>query len=209
MLGRIGSVVSGLAALLTATSVVVAAPGQTGSAHDFTFTAIDGKPLALSSLSGKVVLVVNTASLCGFTRQYEGLQKLHERYEGRGFAVLGVPSNDFGGQEPKSDSEIKDFCQGAFGVTFPLTSKVSVVGPQAHPFYAWARDVLGPPAAPRWNFHKYLVGGDGRLVASFGTTVEPTDKRIAEAVEAELAKLKPREARADVGSGPAAAVARP
>lgn len=196
MLSRLTTIVSGFAALLTATSVVVAGPDQKGSAHDFTFTAIDGKPLEMSSFAGQVVLVVNTASLCGFTRQYEGLQKLHERFAARGFAVVGVPSNDFGGQEPKGNSEIKDFCQGAFGVTFPLAAKTSVSGPQAHPFYLWARDVLGPDAAPRWNFHKYLVGSDGRLVASFATTVEPTDKRIADAVEAELGKAKRREARA-------------
>lgn len=205
MLRRITTIVSGIAALATAASVVVAAPEQTGSAYDFTFTSIDGKPLPMSAFAGKVVLVVNTASFCGFTRQYKGLQELHERYERKGFAVLGVPSNDFGQQEPKSEGEIKDFCQGAFGVTFPLTTKNHVSGPQGHPFYGWARDVLGSDGAPRWNFHKYLVGGDGRLVTSFGTTVGPADKRISDAIEAELAKLpKTRTAAGASGADTAA-----
>ncbi len=157
------------------------------TAGAFTFEGIDGKPLALADFAGKVLLVVNTASLCGFTRQYEGLQKLHERYADKGFAVIGVPSNDFGGQEPKAESDIKSFCETTFGVTFPLAAKTVVVGPKAHGFYAWAVAQLGAKAAPRWNFHKYLVGRDGRLVASFGTSVEPDAADLVKAIEAALA----------------------
>lgn len=162
---------------------------QTGSATAFSFEAIDGGALPLSQFAGKVLLVVNTASFCGYTQQYEGLQKLYERFERHGFVVIGVPSNDFGAQEPKAEKEIASFCQGAFGVTFPLTAKQVVKGPEAHPFYAWARTTLGDAASPRWNFHKYLVGADGRLVAGFSTQTEPLDPRLVNAVEAELAKV--------------------
>ena len=129
------------------------------------------------------LLVVNTASFCGYTRQYEGLQTLWQRYEKRGLVVIGVPSNDFGAQEPKSESEIADFCQGAFGITFPLTSKEAVLGPQAHPFYRWARETLGAANAPRWNFHKYLVGRDGKLIAGYGAGVEPLSPALIKAIE--------------------------
>lgn len=178
--------VAAFAAIATSASVVVASPAQKGSAYDFAFQSIDGTDLPMSSFKGKAVLVVNTASLCGFTRQYQGLQTLYERYKDRGLVVVGVPANDFGRQEPKSNAEIKSFCQGAFGVTFPLTEKVAVTGDKIHPFYRWARDVLGRDAAPRWNFHKYLVGRDGRLIAAFQTTVRPTAASLTSAIEAEL-----------------------
>lgn len=161
---------------------------QQGSAYEFEFIAIDGKPMPLSAYKGRVLLVVNTASFCGFTRQYEGLQALAEKYEAAGLTVIGVPSNDFGGQEPKAEDEIKTFCQGAFGVTFPLTGKNTVKGEAAHPFYKWAVAALGPGSAPRWNFHKFLVGRDGRAIASFGTGVEPRSKELVAAIEKELAK---------------------
>lgn len=157
------------------------------TAWDFTFTSIDGKPMPLAGLRGKVVLVVNTASFCGYTRQYKTLQALHERYAARGFAVIGVPSNDFE-QEPKNEAEIKGFCEGIFGVTFPLTDKNVVKGDGAHPFYKWAREALGPGKAPRWNFHKYLVGRDGKIVAAYGSSVEPDGAELIGAVERELAR---------------------
>jgi glutathione peroxidase len=160
--------------------------GAAATAHDFAFTAIEGEPLPLASFKGKTVLVVNTASFCGFTRQYAGLQEVWERYRDRGLVVLGVPSNDFGGQEPGSEAEIKKFCEVNFDVDFPLTEKERVVGPDAHPFYRWAAEQLGPAAAPRWNFHKYLVGPDGRLVAWFPTKTEPTAPEVSEAVEVSL-----------------------
>ncbi|MEL7048680.1 MAG: glutathione peroxidase [Pseudomonadota bacterium] len=200
MLKKATQAIGAMVALATASGVVIAGAQQTGSAHDFTFTAINGKELPLRSFEGKVVLVVNTASLCGFTRQYEGLQSLWSRYEDRGLVIVGVPSNDFGGQEPKSDSEISNFCKGAFGVTFPLTSKTSVRGATAHPFYKWALDIMGEGAAPRWNFHKYLVGADGRLVASFATTVSPSATELKTAIEAELAKVPKSSAALDAAS---------
>jgi glutathione peroxidase len=164
-----------------------AADGETAAtAHDFAFTSIEGEPLPLASFRGKTVLVVNTASFCGFTRQYAGLQEVWERYRDRGLVVLGVPSNDFGGQEPGSEAEIKKFCEVNFDVDFPLTEKEQVVGPTAHPFYRWAAAQLGTAAAPRWNFHKYLVGPDGRLVAWFPTATEPTAPEVVEAIEASL-----------------------
>jgi glutathione peroxidase len=157
------------------------------TAFDYTFEAIEGGKLPLGQWRGKVLLVVNTASFCGFTPQYEGLQKLWERYESAGLVVIGVPSNDFGGQEPKAESEILGFCQGAFNVTFPLTTKEAVDGAAAHPFYRWARETLGREAAPTWNFHKYLVGRDGRLIAGFGTRIEPLSSKLTAAIDAALA----------------------
>ena len=157
-----------------------------GSAHQFTFTAIDGAPLPLASFAGKAVLVVNTASLCGFTRQYGDLQAVWDQFRDRGLVVLGVPSNDFGGQEPGSDEEIKTFCEVNFGVDFPLTSKERVKGEMAHPFYRWAAEQLGAEARPRWNFHKYLVAPDGRLVAWFPTSTSPRSGTLQTTIEAAL-----------------------
>jgi glutathione peroxidase len=159
------------------------------SAYDFAFTSIEGEPLPLSDFKGKVVLLVNTASRCGFTPQYEGLQALWERYRERGLVVLGVPSNDFGGQEPGSEAEIKQFCEVNFAVDFPLTSKEHVVGDQAHPFYRWAVTRFGFAAKPRWNFHKYLIGPDGELTDWFATTTKPTAARMTDAIEAQLARV--------------------
>lgn len=165
-----------------------AADSAKARAHDFNFEAIDGGRMPLQQWRGKVLLVVNTASFCGFTPQYEGLQALWQRYEAKGLVVVGVPSNDFGGQEPNSEAEILGFCKGAYNVSFPLTSKQVVAGPQAHPFYRWAFDTLGAGAAPKWNFHKYLVGRDGRLLGAFGTRVTPQAPELIQAVEAALAK---------------------
>ncbi|WP_041318050.1 glutathione peroxidase [Hyphomicrobium nitrativorans] len=160
------------------------------TAWDFEFTSIDGQPMPLADYRGQVLLVVNTASMCGFTKQYSGLQALHEKYEAQGFKVVGVPSNDFGSQEPKAAGEIKDFCETTFGVTFPMTDKSEVTGSEAHPFYAWAREELGWLNAPKWNFHKYLVGRDGALVTSFFSQTTPESEKVIRAVEAELAKAK-------------------
>lgn len=156
------------------------------SAHDFSFTTIEGEPMPLKAYAGKAVLVVNTASLCGFTPQYRGLQALWERYQDQGLVVLGVPSNDFGRQEPGSSAEIKDFCETNYFITFPLAEKEVVKGDGAHPFYRWARQELGMLAAPQWNFHKYLIAPDGRLVDWFATTTEPLDPKVTKAIEAHL-----------------------
>jgi glutathione peroxidase len=182
--------ISLLAVLLTVLILgphAVAAESQTGSAHDFSFSAIDGEKLNLSDYRGKVVLVVNTASFCGYTPQYDGLQTLWERYRDKGLVVLGVPSNDFGGQEPKSEGEILGFCQGKYGVSFPLTAKMTVRGTDAHPFYRWAGQVLGDEAKPKWNFHKYLVSADGRLVGWFSTPTKPLSPQVTQAIDAEIA----------------------
>jgi glutathione peroxidase len=156
------------------------------SAYDFSFTAIDGGALPLSDFKGKAVLVVNTASECGYTPQYKDLQAVWERYRDRGLVVLGVPSNDFGGQEPGTEAEIKRFCERQYAVDFPLTAKVHVTGGEAHPFYQWAAEVAGEAASPRWNFHKYLLGPDGGLAAWFPTKTSPTAKDVTAAIDETL-----------------------
>ena len=170
--------------------VISSAPGRSAGgddgAHAFVFTAIDGTSLPLDRFRGKTLLVVNTASFCGFTHQYTDLQALWSRYEHRGLVVLGVPSNDFGGQEPGSEAEIKQFCEVNFDVDFPLTTKEHVVGPNAHPFYRWAVTELGAKASPRWNFHKFLVAPDGALIGHFPPTLSPTADRIVSAIEPHL-----------------------
>lgn len=155
-------------------------------AYDFSFNSIDGAPLPLTTFKGKVVLVVNTASKCGLTPQYEGLEKLYSDYKDKGLVVLGVPSNQFAGQEPGTDAEIADFCRTNFAVDFPMTSKTHVKGDDAHPFYKWAKDTLGEPAEPVWNFHKLLVGKDGKLIRAFGPRTEPLDNEITGAIDLAL-----------------------
>ena len=160
---------------------------QTGSAYDYSFTTLIGeKPLPLSEFKGKVVLVVNTASHCGFTKQYDGLQKLYDTYKDQGFVILGVPSNDFGEQEPGNSEEIATFCKKNFGVTFPMASKQVVSGDEAHPFYKWATKTFGFGTSPKWNFHKYLIGRDGQLVDYFNSTTSPDASRVTEAIEKAL-----------------------
>lgn len=180
--------IAGVLQLLSLPGVVAHAASP--SAYDFSFPSIDGGQLKLADWRGKVLLVVNTASLCGYTKQYAGLQQLWSTYESQGLVVVGIPSNDFGGQEPKAEGDIKSFCQGAFGVTFPLTSKQAVVGPNAHPFYQWASaDVVsgGPPA---WNFHKYLIGRDGRLVRAFPSTLTPASHELTGWIEKTLGESR-------------------
>jgi glutathione peroxidase len=157
-----------------------------GTAYDFTFQSIEGDPLPLSNFKGKVLLIVNTASKCGFTPQYEGLQAIWDKYKDRGFVVLGVPSNDFGKQEPGNKDEIQEFCEVNFGINFPLTEKNSVSGKDAHPFYKWAKQELGFMAAPKWNFHKYLIDPEGKLVDWFATTTAPTSAKVTGKIESLL-----------------------
>jgi glutathione peroxidase len=163
-------------------------PARAGSAsaYDFEFTAIDGAPLPLAAYRGHPMLIVNTASFCGYTPQYEGLEALWTRYRERGLVVIGVPSNDFGAQEPKAEGAIKEFCELNYGVDFPLTAKQVVKGAGAHPLYRWAAEVGGDAARPKWNFHKLLFGPDGRLAAAFPTATEPLSAEITGAVEALL-----------------------
>ncbi|MSO92084.1 MAG: glutathione peroxidase [Rhodospirillales bacterium] len=179
-----------LLVILLAVAWVLLAPlrdvGAAGSAHDFRFTAIEGGELSLARFKGKAVLVVNTASMCGYTPQYAGLQNLWARYRERGLVVLGVPSNDFGGQEPGTEKEIKQFCDTAFGIDFPMTTKEKVIGANAHPFYSWAAKELGGESVPKWNFHKYLIAPDGRLVRFFPTRMPPDAPELIGAIEAAL-----------------------
>lgn len=156
------------------------------TAHDHSFTSIGGEPLPLSEFKDKVVLVVNVASQCGLTPQYDGLENLYREYRDRGLVVLGVPSNQFAGQEPGSNEEIAEFCRTNFGVDFPMAGKVDVKGENAHPFYKWAVDQVGEPAEPVWNFHKLLVGKDGSLINVFGPRTPPEDPEIKAAIEEAL-----------------------
>lgn len=172
------------AATLSAALIGGAAMAETG--HDFAFEKIEGGKLPMSDFKGKAVLVVNTASFCGYTPQYEGLQSLWESYRDKGLVVLGVPANNFGSQEPGSSEDIKSFCEANYGVDFPMTEKVEVVGNDAHPFYKWAKETLGDDNVPKWNFHKYLVNTKGELVAAFPSKVKPESAELKVAVEKAL-----------------------
>lgn len=154
--------------------------------HDFTLTGIDGKPMPLAQFAGRVVLLVNTASECGYTGQYDGLEKLWTTYKDKGLVVVGVPSNDFGGQEPGKAAEIATFCKMNYGVTFPLADKTVVKGKSADPLYVWAGDKAGLLGSPKWNFHKYLFGRDGRFITWFATPTEPMSAKLTAAVEKAL-----------------------
>lgn len=157
------------------------------SAYDFSFKTLMGeKELPLSDFKGKVILIVNTASKCGLTGQYEGLQKLYEKYSEQGLVILGVPSNDFGAQEPGQADEIAGFCKLNYGVSFPMAAKEVVSGDQRHPFYAWAHQQLGFGTAPKWNFHKYLINREGKLVDYFNSMTSPEAKRVSEEIESLL-----------------------
>jgi glutathione peroxidase len=182
------AIVAGLA------GAAIAAPpaGDPGPAGDAcppllarSFPNLMDETVSLCQFKGKVVLIVNTASQCGFTPQYEGLESLYRRYKDRGLVVLGFPANDFGGQEPGSSQDIARFCQVNYGVSFPMFAKTSVVGPDANPLY---RDLAAQYGKrPQWNFHKYLVDRNGVVVASFGSTVPPQDARITAQIERLLA----------------------
>lgn len=157
------------------------------SAYNFNFVAIDKKTLLpLKEFAGKVILVVNTASQCGFTKQYKDLESLYQTYREQGLVVIGVPSNDFGRQEPADNEEIQKFCEINFGISFYLTKKETVSGKNAHPFYLWARKTLGFGSAPKWNFHKYLINRQGELVNYFYSFTNPQSKKIIKAIEALL-----------------------
>ena len=166
---------------------VPAQPKRDGvmSFYDLTANALDGKPVHLSDYKGKVVLVVNTASECGYTPQYAGLEKLYESYKDKGVVVLGFPSNDFGGQEPGTAAEIKAFCDKKFHVTFPMFAKVKVVGEGQSPVYTFLTAGHGEP---KWNFHKYLVGKDGRVRAAFASGVKPESPELKSAIDSAVSE---------------------
>jgi glutathione peroxidase len=169
-----------VASWLLACAKVHAAVPVSGTAARF--DGLTGGMINLETFRGVPVLVVNTASQCGYTGQYAGLEALWRRMRDRGFVIVGVPSNDFGGQEPGDSAEIAEFCTANFGVTFPMTAKSVVRGGRRHPFFAWAEATLGPAGVPTWNFHKILVGPDGRVVAAFASSVEPDSTVIVDAV---------------------------
>jgi glutathione peroxidase len=156
------------------------------TAYGFSFPALNGGDIRLAEFAGKPLMVVNTASLCGYTPQYAGLQELWKQFHGRGLTIIGVPSNDFGGQEPGGSKEIAATAQHQYGVTFPIAAKAVVKGANAHPFYKWAAEAR-PKDVPRWNFHKYLIGRDGYIADVFPESVEPADTRIKTAIARSLA----------------------
>lgn len=158
------------------------------NAHDFSFERLSGGTVDLAAYKGKPVLVVNTASACGFTPQYKDLQALWSQMKGRGLVVLGVPSNDFGAQEPGTAVEIANFCEKNYGVDFPLTAKQKVVGGDAHPFFRWLAQELGEAGAPRWNFHKFLIGPAGEIAGVYSSRTKPDDAELKGAIEALLPK---------------------
>jgi len=151
------------------------------TAYAFSFAGLKGGDIKLADHAGSPILVVNTASLCGYTPQYAGLQQLWARYRNRGLTIVGVPSNDFGGQEPGGAEDITRTAHGEYGVDFPLAAKAQVKGRDAHPFYKWAAGER-PLETPRWNFHKYLIGPDGHVAAVFPTDIEPMDARVINAI---------------------------
>ena len=180
------------AALAAMTSPVLtrAVSAQTAisriTAYAFSFPALEGSDIRLAEYTGRPLLIVNTASLCGYTPQYAGLQELWTEFHDRGLTIIGVPSNDFGGQEPGGSRDIAETALHQYGVTFPIAAKAVVKGPNAHPFYKWAAGAR-PKDVPRWNFHKYLIGRDGYIADVFPETVEPSDTRVKTAIARALA----------------------
>ena len=152
-------------------------------AYDFNFKDLDGSPLNLSEYRGKVIVAINVASQCGFTSQYEDMQQVWEKYRSKGIIILGIPSNDFGKQEPGSNEDIKNFCEAKFGISFPMTEKVSVKGSEAHPFYIWARENYGKSAIPKWNFHKIIIDKNGKVAETFSSITNPSSKKFIKALE--------------------------
>ena len=156
---------------------------MTQNAYDFSFTSlVEEQILPLQRFQGQVLLIVNTASRCGFTPQYAGLERLYQTYKAEGLVILGVPSNDFGRQEPGTNADITQVCQLTYGVTFPMTSKEKVRGKDAHPFYRWAKAQGGIGSGPKWNFHKYLISRTGQLIDYFHSTTSPESPRLQEAI---------------------------
>jgi len=153
---------------------------------DLSIKNIDNEIINLSKFEGKVVLLVNVASNCGFTKQYSGLQKLYEKYKEKNFIVLGIPSNQFGSQEPGSNSEIKDFCETNFNITFPITDKVDVKGDNAHILYKWAKENYGKSTVPKWNFHKILINKEGKIQDTFSSFITPLSDKILKQIELAL-----------------------
>ena len=154
-------------------------------AYDFQFQGIDGNIIKLSDYKDKVIVVVNVASRCGFTNQYDGLQDVWDKYKESNLVVIGVPTNDFK-QEPGSNNEIKDFCESNFNISFPMTEKTNVIGKKSHPFFNWAKVNHGNSAIPKWNFHKIIIGKNGKIVDTFSSITKPSSKKFLDFIEKEI-----------------------
>ena len=154
-------------------------------AYKFNFTDIEGKNINLQDYEGKVIVVVNVASRCGFTNQYESLQTLWSKYKNKNLVVIGVPTNNFK-QEPGTNKEIKDFCETNFNINFPMTAKIDVIGEKAHPFFKWAKKNHGKDAVPKWNFHKIIIGKNGKVANTFSSITKPSSKRFINFIESEI-----------------------
>ena len=155
---------------------------SSGVAYDYRFDGIDGNQIELSDFRNKVIVVVNVASRCGYTPQYEDLQTLYNNYKDRNLIIIGVPTNNFK-QEPGTNDQIKDFCETNFGITFPITEKINVIGNNSHPFYKWAKEDFGIGAIPKWNFHKIVIGKNGKVVDTFASFTKPTSKKFVKLIE--------------------------
>ena len=153
---------------------------------NFSIDSISGDKLNLSKFEGKTILLVNVASKCGFTNQYTDLQNLYDLYKDRGFVIIGIPSNQFGGQEPATEDEIKNFCETNFNINFPMTAKYDVKGKNAHPIYIWAEKSFGRSAVPKWNFHKILVNKEGKIEDTFASFTNPMSKKLIKKIEENL-----------------------
>ena len=160
-----------------------ASSGNTKLFYDLKIKSITGDELNIVDMKGKTVLLVNVASKCGFTKQYEDLQQLYDNFKDKGLIVIGLPSNQFGGQEPGSESEIKNFCETNFNITFPMTSKYDVKGDNAHPIYLWAKETYGNSTVPKWNFHKILINKEGKVEDTFVSFTNPLSKKIIKKLE--------------------------
>lgn len=172
----------GVAGLASLGAMPAQAGGTCPALLDHTFPAlVDGKPMPLCQYAGKVILVVNTASYCGFTSQYDGLEKLYARLKDKGLVVLGFPSNDFGGQEPGGEKEIADFCRLTYGIQFPMVGKTVVKGRHANPFYARLAEITG--SKPKWNFHKYLINRDATQVVAYTSLTKPDDEKLLKQID--------------------------
>ena len=153
--------------------------------YDFEFNSIDGSKIKLNDFKNKVLVIVNVASRCGYTPQYEDLQELWSNYKNKNLVVIGVPTNNFR-QEPGTNKEIKDFCETNFGINFPMTEKIEVIGKNAHPFFKWAKENHGISAIPKWNFHKIVIGKNGKVVDTFASFTKPNSKKFLNLIEKEI-----------------------
>ena len=186
------AMLTSLCGLAAAATDYPPAPADPKGPLDFTLTDIDGKPYPLSQLKGKVVLLINVASHCGFTKQYTGLQTLYSQKKDKGLVLIGVPANEFGGQEPGTESEIKTFCSTKFAVTFPMMAKAVVKGNGITPLYDWLTTKSPYKGPITWNFNKFLIGRDGAVKARYESKIAPDDKTLIEAIDKELAAEAPK-----------------